>query len=224
MTKAQHREKVINLLKYFPTTIKLSDDLIDRYVEHAVRRVWRQFVVSDEADFRKSVTVAHGDPLPADWGWFAGSAYYTVSGEKKPITFIQTQEISHRKTSKMNLATANRPSVYITNQTFKFIPDTTMTNPATGLAYAANLSSVTLWYYFRPTSLFGSAVADNTDDGMPEYTQGFIHRAAVEMCMEQLQDDQQAYQQIDKNFSESMQANAKFFAGITSEQMKSYIR
>ncbi|MBU6231340.1 hypothetical protein KGP36_01625 [Patescibacteria group bacterium] len=220
MTKGEHRDAVVVLAAQYAPLLKIPSQIIDQFNEYAVRRVWRTLLTAQEAFERKTVTVNHGDPLPADWVAYGNRAYYTLNAQKVPVRYIPPDLVPTRKFTEYNTATPNYPDFYTVNQKCMFLPDTTMTDPTTGLPYAANLQSVTLHYYPRPPKLFGATIADSTDDGLPAFSAPYVHAASLKRIIEYLVTGPKRQQLMEKARQESIQSIGRLFTDLQKIQKK----
>lgn len=219
MTKVEHRKRVKAWGQKYARQIRLPDQLIDQYVEYAVREVWRMWMLTNPGKFRTSASFAHGDRVPTDWIQYANRGYVTTLGVRAPINWIEVQRIGVRKTSTYNVATAATPDVYILDQKIYFLPDSTMTDPGTAAPYV-NIAAATLFYYKRPPKLFGTSVADSTDDGLPQNASLWAGLLAFRRCLEHYYDKEKRQLLADQTREESFKRAKLFVEGLALGELK----
>lgn len=160
------------LNQYLPLQ-KIPDQFLIKKIERARDYVFRAIILERDYLFRAFTTVNDGDAYPADWISYANNAYYTVSGNPVPFTFINIGEIGASTNNKYALGTATRPKIFFCDKKIKTIP--------------SGLSSITIEYVKKPAVLDGQPLS--TTDVMPEDSEDLILRGAFERILGQLQND-----------------------------------
>lgn len=183
MDKGEMRQRVEALGLLFAPQTEIRPQIIDQYNEYAVRYVWRILIRQREHEFRNTVVLNHGDPLPVDWLAYANRARYTLSSIVRPFSNIAIEAIGTRKRTLYSHATPTRPDYYTADQKAYFLPDTTMIDPTTGIPYTTNIQAVTMFYYQRPPKLFGELIADTTDIGLPDFACLWAVQVSFTFCL-----------------------------------------
>lgn len=160
------------LNQYLPLQ-KIPDQFLIKKIERARDYVFRGVIMERDYLFRTFTTVADGDNYPADWISYANNAYYMVSGNKVPFTFINIGEIGASTNNKYALGTTTTPKIF-------FCDKKVHTEPP-------GLTAITIEYVKRPAALDGQPLS--TTDIMPEDTEDMILRASFERILSQLQND-----------------------------------
>ncbi len=188
----------------FAQDIQYDDALIDANVEYARDYVWRTYVIANESDFRKYISIADGASLPSDFTAYANDAVYVNNGVEYPLSYIDTEEIGTRKTNPYCLASNTSPSIFFENQKVNTLPS--------GL-------TITLGYYPRQPKMFGSTIPDATYDTMPYQSESAIHQLAAEYTLEQLLPEEKAYLLTQQQAAEVLTQNKAFYEGLFDNQM-----
>lgn len=195
MTQQDHLAQMTNWIAQNQQSVGISPANILMFVDYANRKLWKIFAPKRPTDFRKLYTgFTDGQLLPADWGLYAGTAYYTDGGGTvRAFHLIQPDQRDNQANNYFGQATAAYPAIYFEDMKVRTLP--------------AALAAISIWGFNQPVAMVGAAAA--TDDGMPQWIANLVHMEAAEAIRELSMDEHKSDETLMRRMKEADEDNAR---------------
>lgn len=197
LTVGQRLDKLNVYLNNYIKAQKLPPQFLIKKIERSRDHVFRGIILQRDYLFRKTATVADGDPYPTDMISYANNAFYTLNANIVTFAFINIQEIGQAHNNVMAQGIDISPKIFFSDLAIHTIP--------------ASISGITFEYIAKPVPLLVSPIDLTITDIMPEDTEDLITRGAFERTLGQLRNDRDALELAGLQENEVEQAAQRYY-------------